>query len=195
MRIIIYLLILIFAFNAIARASSELASSESLALPKSAQDPVMFLVSTAAEGRLDQSSQKENTIQKLSNFSLGLQKGSAQILIEKSQFEELSGNSTLSVRRNFQDYMAWGSYIPKINSWSSLFVGGGLGGYQDAVETFLSGSSRLNKSSWKALAGFHFGIAAYVSVISASLEMRGLFGDEFDRQPQIAGVARIGLRF
>ncbi len=216
MRIIIYLLIFIFAVNAIARASevndttvspSEQQIAAQLAVPSdaqfegqsnstvSAEKNRKFLLSTGTEGRLDQSLEKENSVQRFSNDSLGIQMGSTQIILENSQFEEVSGNATLSVRRRFQDYMTWLSYNPSISSWSSIFAGGGLGAYQNSVDTSLSGTMRTNNSSWKALAGLNFGITAYVSIVFASLEMRAFLGDELDRQPQIAGVARVGLRF
>lgn len=196
MRILIYALVLIFAVNAIAHA--EAGNSTWQREPKLSQSSgvrTKWMLSLAREARLEQNFEKENQFQALSNLSVGVQFSDRLISFERSAFSETSGNSTLDVRRNFQDYMIWADYSPRMNSVTNLFLGMGVGAYQDTVETRIYSDSSQKSSDWRLLGGANFGIQLHYSVLWTSLEIRALVGDEFDHQPKLGGLAKIGLQF
>ena len=131
----------------------------------------------------------------LTNYALGVGYRQYIFILEKAEFKESSGNTTLNLERTLQDYLLWGQY--RALTWNHLapFMGLGLGTYKETIKTNFMGSSRTDESANKFLGGLSFGVSLDVPVLWFSLEARFLFGDELERQPTLGGLARVGIQF
>ncbi len=144
--------------------------------------PVHLLVTTGIETRPEKDAQGSFTDHQLSNFNLGFGYQSFVFLLEQAQYQDRSGNSTLSVERLQTDYLLWSHY--RAMSWNRLvpYLGAGLGFYQEKVTTQFAGSISTNNSKAKFLGGVAFGVGMDTPYLWLSAEARLLAGDEWDPQ-------------
>jgi hypothetical protein len=182
MRTIILILMIIFAINAIARAE------------ESAR-PVKAMLAYGSELRPEKDVDGNPASHNLTNLSFGAGFGTWLVIFERAIFEETSGNTTLNLKRKFEDSLIWAHY--RSEPWNHLipFIGAGAGYYKNTVDTTLSGITTTNESKNKLLGGGCFGVSLDVPYLWLSAEARLLFGDELDRQPTIGGLLRIGAYF
>jgi len=130
------------------------------------------------------------------NFALGARYRRWNFLIESATDSQSTGNATLSVEKKVQNILGW-AYWTSDRSWYRLspMIGGGLGAYQIKVATTLSGTETDDSSPWKVMGGVAAGLKLNLPVLWLSVEARILAGDEFDPQPTLSALARIGLWF
>lgn len=180
MRYLILFLIFVFTLNALAQESTS-------------QYQYMFFV--GVESRMEENIQKDIVVHNLSNYSLGIGFDQYRVLLERATFSESTGNATLHVKRNLEDYLLWGHYIAFSANYIEPFMGLGIGAYKNSVDTTLAGSTTTNSSSFKLLGGASFGVGLHYKIIFSSLEARLLFGDELDRQPTLGSLFKLGFIF
>jgi hypothetical protein len=130
------------------------------------------------------------------NLAAGVRYRQWNFLIESDTFSQTSGNATLSVEKKVQDILGW-AYRVSDQSWHRIspMMGAGIGAYQIKVETTLSGTETDDSSTWKIMGGASAGLKLDLPVLWVSIEARLLVGDEFDPQPTLSGLARLGLWF
>ncbi len=157
--------------------------------------PVHFLLAAGSEFRSEKNAEGNFVGQNLTNAAIGFGFQNFIFIFEQAQFQESSGNSTLSIARHFQDDLVWAQW--RGNSWTLMvpFVAGGVGVYREKIDTQLAGTSMSNQSKDKLLTGAGFGVGLDVPYLWLSLEARILFGDELDRQPTLGGLAQVGISF
>jgi hypothetical protein len=157
--------------------------------------PVSFLLAYGSEFRPEKDAQGNFADHLLSNYAIGFGYESFVFLLERAQFQESSGNATLSTDRTLQDYLLWTQYRPI--SWYHFvpFMEAGAGFYKEKIDTQFMGASASNESGAKLLGGIGFGIGLEIPILWLSLETRLLVGDELDQKPTIGGVARLGIWF
>jgi hypothetical protein len=178
MRYLILFLIFIFAINAIADEKMS----------------ARFHFAGGLESRLEKDQRNEMGMRSYQNFSAGALINQYRFFLERSVYKESSGNSTLAVDYQFENWAAWaqmerpdfGSFFP--------FVGAGIGAYQQKTETKLSNSVSLNESDWKMMGGANFGMMYSYKYFYSSVEGRFLFGDEFERQALFVLLLKLGLQ-
>lgn len=180
MRYVILFLIFVFAVNALAQENTS-------------QYQYMFFA--GLEGRVEENIQKDVVIHNLYNYSLGIGLDQYRVLLERATFSENTGNATLHVKRNLEDYLLWGHYIAFSANYLEPFIGLGIGAYKNSVDTSLAGSTTTNSSNFKLLGGASFGVGLHYKVVFLSLEARLLFGDELDRQPSLGSLFKLGFIF
>lgn len=130
------------------------------------------------------------------NLAAGVRYRQWNFLVESDNFSQTSGNATLSVEKKVQDILGW-VYWESEQSWHRLspMMGAGMGAYQIKVNTTLSGAETADSSTWKMMGGASAGFKLDLPVLWVSVEARLLVGDEFDPQPTLSGLARLGLWF
>lgn len=130
------------------------------------------------------------------NLAAGVRYRQWNFLIESAKFSQTSGNATLSVEKKVQDILAWTYWVSE-PSWHRIspMMGAGIGAYQIKVNTTLSGTETADSTTWKVMGGASAGFKLDLPVLWVSLEARLLVGDEFDPQPTLSGLARLGLWF
>ena len=112
---------------------------------------------------------------------------------EYGGFETSSGNATLSVRRKTESLLLW-------TYWQSLdfrylipYIGAGLGGIHDTVETKFLGTSETDESPWNTTVAAAFGIRFFARThFWVSLETRLYKNTHLDPDPQFGALARFG---
>lgn len=180
MRALIFILMLIFAINALAVSSPR---------------PVQALLAMGSEFRQEKDIDSNLATRSLTNYMVGAGYRSWIGFLERASFQEISGNPTLNVKRSMEDIMLWGQY--RALSWNYLvpFFGAGVGYYKEKVDTTLMGTTTGNESKNKFLTGGSFGLSLDIPVAWLSVEGRLLFGDELDRQPTVGALLRAGIYF
>jgi hypothetical protein len=131
--------------------------------------------------------------QALTSFGLGAGYGPILGVLERSAFKESSGNSTLAVNREYEETLLW--LFWRSAAWKGFvpYFGGGLGVYQDRVETLLMGSSLTSESPQFLLSGAALGVQWVLPSIWFSLEARIFSGEEL-RPPMMSGaLLRLGF--
>jgi hypothetical protein len=179
-RFLILTLMLIFAINALAYQDPR---------------PIHALVTFGSEYRPEKDIDGNFVTHTLSNYAIGGGYRSWIFTLEKANFEESSGNATLSVKRSLDDMMIWADWRALSWNYMAPFLGGGVGYYKEKVDTTLMGSTTSNESKNRLLTGGAFGVSLDVPYVWLSFEARLLFGDELDRQPTIGGLLRFGACF
>ncbi|MEZ0392342.1 MAG: hypothetical protein ACAH59_09015 [Pseudobdellovibrionaceae bacterium] len=160
-----------------------------------AQSPHLMLAA-GPEWRPEKDLENKTSIHTLSNYALGAGFRDYLFILEKSSFEESSGNAALNVERRLESIMLWGEW--RAPAWKAFvpYLGGGLGAYQEIVKTNLPPApSTTRETSHKMLTGLNFGLQLEIPILWLSLEGRLLFGDELDPQPTLGALARVGLWF
>lgn len=129
-------------------------------------------------------------------LAVGLAFNRYDITFEVSHFDWSSQVGSLGVAREQQEYHFWGR--ASLWSWKYLDIYGGLavGSYDETIKTTLGASSVKSTSQWNwstgAAAGVNFHIFKY---LLSAIELRTMFGKDFDPQPQLGGLLRLGVRF
>jgi hypothetical protein len=129
-------------------------------------------------------------------LAVGLEFKRFDLTFEVSHFDMSTSVGSLSVAREQQEYHFWGR--ASLLRWQLLDIYGGLavGSYDETIKTTLGASSSQTSSQWNwstgASAGVNFHLHKY---LLSALEIRTMFGKDFDPQPQFGGLLRIGVRF
>jgi hypothetical protein len=128
-------------------------------------------------------------------LGLGLEFKKIEIDFEYSQFDWHSQSGSLFIRRNQREYHFWGRAEWLSLRYLDFFAGAGLGTYDEWIETTLIGYSTENTSSFNWTTGLSSGVNLRLHpYLLSTIEIRALFGKDFDPQPQFGLLFRLGLR-
>lgn len=158
--------------------------------------PVQYHLSYGQEARPEKDAEGHFEIHTLTNLAFGMGFENYLILVERAYFQEASGNNTLRVTRDLEDYLLWAHW--RAEEWYRMvpYVGLGLGAYKERVTTELAAAnSTTRESDYKFLSGGNFGFQIALPIVWISLEGRLLFGDELDQQPTLGALMRFGIWF
>lgn len=129
-------------------------------------------------------------------YGIGLEFKSFELTFEVNQFSTFTQLGNISVSREQSEYHFWGR-MP-IFKWEfvDIFGGAAVGSYDEKIKTSLSMSSAENKSVWNWSTGASLGLNFHLyRYLLTSIEVRTMFGKDFDPQPQYGGLLRVGLRY
>lgn len=170
-----------------------------------AEDTVSLLAlyPLAYEMRYERGNSQDLESRQPMNFGLGYHRSRYSVLFEYSHFSDESGNSTSSIERKHQDLLMWGRYNLVAGAEEHMrgivYLGAGVGGYEEEVVTTFMGSSRSDKTGMKVMGGVAAGLEMFMTGryggVSAALEGRALVGADFDPNPIFGVVLRLGLVF
>ncbi|UXR64316.1 hypothetical protein EZJ49_14705 [Bdellovibrio bacteriovorus] len=168
-----------------------------------AEDPVSLLAlyPLTYEMRYERGNSQDLESRQPVNFGLGYHRSRYSVLFEYSHFSDESGNGTSSVERKHQDLLMWGRYNLVAGTDEHMrgivYLGAGVGGYEEEVITTFMGSSRSDKTGMKVMGGAAAGLELFMTGhyggVSAALEGRALMGPDFDPNPVFGVALRLGL--
>ncbi len=157
-----------------------------------------------SEVRYERSADQVLEARKPRTLAAGLRYGAFSGLFEISNFSEESGNATLRVERSLQSYLLWGRmhfFSREFTSVDlSIYAGAAGGTYQESVTTTLSGAQTKDAGAQTMAGGLSLGVDTsyrfYKSLaLVTALEVRLLFGQDFDPNPQSSALWRLGVSF
>ena len=205
-RLIIYVLFLIFALNALSPMAE---ANESIVQKNTPELQIKSLTKNTGnifvyggisnqkeEGQFKKEENRQSNI-----FGIGYRR---QFLnqslwwvgqIERSNWNDQSGNETLNVAESYESYRAWFEVSKSINSYFAGFLGFGVGAYQRKAKINLFNEIDDEVSSWKEMLGLNFGIRTELSVVFVQFEARLNWAREVIRSPYPEGVLLGGLQF
>jgi hypothetical protein len=159
-------------------------------------EPLRYQILLNPEFRYERESSQQMVFRQPLNIGIGLRKEKMSYIFEFSRFTEKTGNTTLSVERAHQEYVGWLNYsVTQFGVWN-LFAGLGAGIYQETVKTSLNSSSATDAGEMQGLGGASFGVKAlFIKHLIVGTEARLLAGQNFDPNPQLSLVFRIGAEF
>lgn len=152
--------------------------------------------------RYERGSSQDLEVRTSRNFALAYHSHSFTLITEYSEFRDDTGNSTSSLSRQHQELLLWSRYNLVKGSDKSMrgviYAGAGLGAYSESVETRLMGESRTDKLQDKLMGGASLGLELFILGsrgfgFSVGVEGRALMGADFDPNPVLGGVLRLGL--
>jgi hypothetical protein len=149
------------------------------------------------EYRYERDSSQQLVDRRPLNLAFGARKGASTFIFEYSSFKELTGNVTLSIDRQHQEYSFWWKENLINLEFVDFFVSGALGGYEEKATTTLAGSgSATDTSGFQPLGGVSAGIHTLMfRYVLFSFEGRLIAGKNFDPNPQVSLLARLGVEY
>ena len=154
-----------------------------------------FIFTLGQEVRSENNTSNEYVYRNLSNLDFGVGVNEYNVLIEKSDFSDSSGNSTLKVLRNYQAYAVWAQYQIDKFQWGVPFLTVGIGTAQNKVDSDLLGIRTSNESDWRSLGGVGCGFRAPVRWLWVSAEARVIRAEGWDPSTSVYLLGRVGIRF
>lgn len=150
-----------------------------------------------AEMRFERDSNQQILDRRPLNFAGGVSRGNSNYSMEYASFSEKTGNATLSIDRGHQEFSFWWKENLIHFEMAELFLGAGVGAYQEKVTTRLIGNKDVTDSGdLQEMAGLSAGVQRkFAGYILVSLEGRALLGRNMDPNPQGSVVARLGVEF
>jgi hypothetical protein len=159
-----------------------------------------------ADFRYERDKSQNSGLHNYSNIAFAYQLRAVSFLVEYAKYTEGSGNATTNIDHTHQELSLWARWHfartdkSKSGIQLSLYGGLGVGGYQDEVTTTLMSVSQTDKSGTRVLSGVSLGADATWDIangfgVVGAVEGRSLFGADFDPNPTIGGVVRLGLLY
>lgn len=178
------------------------AQESRMKVPKAPEFSTVVLYPVNVEVRYERGSSQDLEARQPVNFALGYLSQGYGIYAEYSAFSETTGNSTSSIDRTHREMTLWARYNflrGRDNGMHGfMYVAGGLGGYEEEVTTNFMGASREDKAGMKLMGGAALGVEAVFMTkvgvgFSLGVEGRVLGGADFDPNPNMGGLLRLGL--
>lgn len=149
-----------------------------------------------AEQRFIENQNKEMHFVSSTNYAIELTQDLHQILLEKSEFKEHSGNSTLNFDEKNEEYHL--SYLHQVYRWSqllSLHFGLGLGQYNSSVKTNYINTSSEDNSGNTLLATGLISLQIQYQYFHGQFDFKLIEAKDYNPQPQASLILRAGVRF
>ncbi len=130
-------------------------------------------------------------------LAFGVRKGPSTVLFEYSKFDEKTGNAALALDRSHEEFLFWWKQNLINFEMLDLFAAGAAGGYTEKVTTTLAGSGSSEDSTGLQMMG---GVSAGAQsllfrYVLVSFEGRVMAGKNFDPNPQLGMLLRLGVEF
>ncbi len=134
--------------------------------------------------------------QGLPSFGVGGQWQKHSVFLDHTQTSDSSGNPTLAFKKERVEWML--SYRYAVMSFTpslDLQVGMGLGMYSDTLKSRL-GAQEISEDSGYQMSGLGMvGISGRWNYLFYGAELQALAGKDFDPQPTLGGLIRVGVQF
>ena len=116
--------------------------------------------------------------------------------LSRDQFSSKTSEGNISIKRDYQDYLAWASYHI-LGEQFKFYVGGGFGFYQEQVSTQVSGFETDSSSQQEFFSGGGGELRWYPNQTSilVSIGARMLYSQNFDPELQPHLFLRLGWKF
>ncbi len=181
-RLIIYVLFLIFSFQSVfAKEDSKI----NLILSP-------FQLGYRYARQLD----TQMVWQKANTFAVGGQYQRHIFLLDYGQFSDSSGNQTLSYRKDRVEWLLSYRYaVYSLAAHLNLGMGFGLGAYDDTVKSRLGAQEVSESTGAQVLASGLVSLGGNWNYFFYAAELQMLYGRDYEPQPTLGGLLRIGLQF
>lgn len=153
------------------------------------------LMSLGLDLRMERDQEQGTQVRSSPSISLGLGYKHYLGLIEYSQSQDnTGGNATLDVSHSSETAMLWGQLHTEDEWKFRPFFGFGLGAYRESATSEFYQQSQTDQGAWRDIYGAAFGFRwAGYSPFWLSIEGRVLINQNFDPNPTVAGLVRIGF--
>ncbi len=161
-----------------------------------AADEIRYQAYLNPELRYEREANQQMIFRHPLNVGFGAQLDNTTYIIEVSHFTETSGNQTLSIDRTHYETAFWINYnLYQFGSFN-FFAGAGAGIFRETVKTNLNGNSSVDVGEVQPLVGTSVGLKALLwKHLILSAEGRFLVGQNFDPNPQLGMLLRVGVEF
>ncbi len=115
----------------------------------------------------------------------------------RDQFSSKTSEGNVSIKREYQDYLAWASYHLLGDDQFRFYIGGGFGFYQEQIATRVAGFETDSSTQQEFFSGGGGEFRWYPSSLSVlvSTGARMLYSQNFDPELQPHLFLRLGWRF
>ncbi|MES3038776.1 MAG: hypothetical protein V4736_12785 [Bdellovibrionota bacterium] len=135
------------------------------------------------------------------NYSGGVQTADWRVLFEYATYTSESGTAAFNIRREHRDLLLHGGY----NVWKGHFtdlkdlkwnirLGGIIGTYRESISTTLLGVTDKDTGGERWATGATAAASLGYKFMALELEGRPLFGQNYDPQPQMSYIIRLGFQ-
>lgn len=148
------------------------------------------------EQRFIENQNKEMHFVSSTNYAIELIQDAHQLLVERSEFKEHSGNNTLSFDEKNEEYHL--SYLRQAYRWSSLYslhFGLGLGMYNSSVKTNYLNTTTEDNSGNTLLASGLASVQIQYQYYHGQFDFKLIQAKDYNPQPQASLILRLGVRF
>lgn len=149
-----------------------------------------------AEQRFIENQNKEMHFVSSTNYAVELNQDLHQLLIERSEFKEHSGNSTLNFDEKNEEYHL--SYLHQVYRWSALYslhFGLGIGQYNSSVKTNYLSTTSEDSSGNTLLASGLASVQIQYQYFHGQFDFKLIQAKDYNPQPQASLILRLGVRF
>ncbi len=130
------------------------------------------------------------------SFGVGGQWQKHSLFLDHTQTSDSSGNSTLAFKKERTEWMLSYRYVvTSLTPFLNLQMGVGLGMYNDNIKSRL-GAQELSEDSRYQISGLGLvGVSGSWNYLFYGAEVQALAGKDFDPQPTLGGLIRVGVQF
>ena len=161
-----------------------------------AQEKVHYQIYLNPELRYERDANQQMSLRQPLGVGFGARKEKATFILDTSYDTERSGNQTLSIDRSHYRVGFWLNYELYQFEQCNFFAGVGAGPFLETVKTTLNGVSTFDTGEIQPFGGAALGLRGFVfSRLVLSAEGRLLVGHNFDPNPQLGLLLRIGAEF
>ncbi|GIL17675.1 MAG: hypothetical protein BroJett040_14260 [Oligoflexia bacterium] len=147
------------------------------------------------EFRSERNAEQNVAPKQMTSLSLGVGYSHWIYFLETGSFEETSGNSSLLVKRKFENYLGGVIFESEtIFLKSKPFLAGLFGFSRELIDTTVTGQTTndVSRPYWVGGAGTGLRLAN-INPIWVSIEVRLVFSEHQDPSPSVGGLLRLGL--
>lgn len=174
----------------------------SLLFSVSAQAEMAARILISPEMRFERGEEQEVESRSALGLAAGVSVASTIFLFEYAQFSTRSGSGSLEIDRTHRDFLLWlqrSVWHGKSFLSPEFYLAGAVGGFDEKIETSLSGGdSVVDHSAMKLQGAVAVGFEGRVnmgafSALLLALEGRMYISGELQPNPQFAALLRLGI--
>ena len=153
------------------------------------------MLNVGVESRLERNQEQNIVDRQLKSYAMGVGYSDFVFSFEFSNFKETTGQNSLVIDRNVDNYMGWAYW--GAGEWASLipFLGLGAGQSLETIDTTLLGAKSRDKSKPQWIGGGSVGLRANMPFLWLSIEARVLGAERWDPNPTAGFTGRLGFYF